>query len=328
MKNFISKRWDGASPLLLGYSGGPDSKALLYALLEINGLFLHVAHVDHAWREESEAEAALLGEEVRRLGLPFHTLRLSCPEGGNLEEKGREARLSFFQSLFQKIPFQALLLGHQADDAAETALQRVLGGAHLPFLGGMAERTFLEGMEIWRPWLRTEKKELLQFLEARELTPLLDRSNFDRRFLRGRLRAELLPTLAAQFGKGIHRNLCLLGERALELQDYLERKTSPVWERRKMGPWGLLLELHAPERIEARFLLQKMASLEGMTISRALLESMLDALMSRRLSLQFEVQGRRFWVHQGTCILLSNQFKALRLKEIKSLLRQYNLFLL
>jgi tRNA(Ile)-lysidine synthase len=328
VKDFIEKRWDGVSPLLLGYSGGPDSKALLYALLEVKGLPLHVAHVDHAWRESSREEAALLKEEAADLCLPFHTTRFPPPEGGNLEEKGRQGRLCFFQSLFQAIPFQALLLGHQADDAAETALQRVLGGAHLPFLGGIAEKTLLEGMEIWRPLLQIEKKTLLQFLKAKGLVPFLDGSNLDRRFLRGRLRTELLPTLASQFGKGIHRNLRLLGERAFELQEYLERRTALGWEGRKTGDWGVLLELSSWERIEGRFLLQKMASYEGFTITRAVLEKLLEALLLKRSSLRFEVQGRVFWAHEGICVLLSNSFNHLKIREIKTLLRQYSLFLL
>src|SRR5579862_4351474 len=121
LSEFLAKHWDGVSPLLLGYSGGPDSKALLYALLEAGcRSSLHLAHVDHGWRSESGEEAAELEKEARGLGLPFHMTRLNL--AANKEAASREARLKFFQALFAKIPFQALLLAHQAGDAAETAL--------------------------------------------------------------------------------------------------------------------------------------------------------------------------------------------------------------
>ena len=61
---FLGAHWDGASPLLLGYSGGPDSKALLYALLEVGCNALQVAHVDHGWREESRGEAEAIRSEI------------------------------------------------------------------------------------------------------------------------------------------------------------------------------------------------------------------------------------------------------------------------
>ncbi len=137
VKEFLKNYWDGKSPLLLGYSGGPDSKALLYALFESVGPHLHVAHIDHGWREESRAEAEQIREEIFDLKLPFYTTRLNISFKKNKEEMAREARLHFFLSLFEKVPFQALVLGHHADDLAETALKRLFEGAPLSHLGGM-----------------------------------------------------------------------------------------------------------------------------------------------------------------------------------------------
>ena len=126
---FLKEHWDGSSPLLLGYSGGPDSKALLYALLEAGVKNLHLAHIDHGWREESGAEAEALRGEAESLGCPFHTVRLPKPGKGNWEDEARKGRLAFFQSLFQIEPFQALLLARQKEEQAETVLKRVLEGA-------------------------------------------------------------------------------------------------------------------------------------------------------------------------------------------------------
>lgn len=143
-KEFLFVHWDRKKPLLLGYSGGPDSKALLYALLECDAR-PHLAHVDHGWREESRAEAEECRAEAIKLGLPFHTIRLDIPKK---EDAARIARFSFFQSLYRTGPFQALLLAHQADDLAETVLKRTLEGAHLAFLGGMEAASRQFGMAV------------------------------------------------------------------------------------------------------------------------------------------------------------------------------------
>lgn len=276
---FLTANWDRKSPLLLGYSGGPDSKALLYAILEAGCQTLHLAHVDHGWRPESAEEALKLEEEAKILGLAFHSIRLN-PSEKNKEAVSREARFSFFKSLFDIYPFQALLLAHQAGDAAETALKRILEGAHLPFLGGMGPLGKLHGMPIWRPLFFTKKDEILAFLEKKNLRPLSDSTNLDPVFLRARMRIEILPLLAKSFGKEISDNLLLIAERSSELKVYLEKKTESYAPQR--GPWGLFGHLRNFERLEARFFLQKWADIEKIHLTRTLLENTLDALESNR----------------------------------------------
>ncbi len=298
---FLAKHWDGHRPLLLGYSGGPDSKALLYALLEAGCPRLHLAHVDHAWRSESGQEALELEKEAKSLGLPFHSIRLNLPEGTNKEAASREARFAFFRTLFEKIPFQALLLAHHAGDAAETALKRVLEGAHLPFLGGSMEPVCrIHGIDLWRPLLPLKKEEILAFLSLKNLTPLIDPTNSDSRYLRARMRTEILPALAKAFGKEISDNLLLLGSRAAELKAYLEKKTAGVSLRR--GPWGSFASLAHLERVEARYLIQKWCEAEKVKLSRTLLEGALDALFS---NLARQRIAPRLFVDRGHVFFLS-----------------------
>ena len=122
VKNFLNSRSPLDSPLLLGLSGGPDSLALFHLLLETSSFVpfkLHVAHVDHGWREESSKEAQWLKSYVEKWGVPFYLKKL---EGCLNEEAAREGRLSFFSSLYRELGCKALLLGHQGDDQAETVL--------------------------------------------------------------------------------------------------------------------------------------------------------------------------------------------------------------
>jgi tRNA(Ile)-lysidine synthase len=297
--DFLAKHWEKNRPLLLGYSGGPDSKALLYALLEAGCKTVHLAHLDHGWREESAQEAAALEEEAKGLGLPFFTCRLNLETKGELA--GREARLTFFRSLFKKVPFQALLLAHQADDRAETVLKRVLEGAHLPFLGGMEPTGQFQGMNVWRPLLTVKKEEIQTFLKEKNLDPFIDPTNFDPAYLRAKMRIEIFPWITKHFGKGIANNLSLLSDRAYELKAYLENKTKELIPDR--GPWGISFQIAHLERIEARFLLQKWAEKENLRLSRHLLELTLDAAFSKS---QKRKIGPRIVVERGTVFFLKS----------------------
>lgn len=273
VKEFLKLYWDKKSPLLLGYSGGPDSKALLYALLEAGCAHLHIAHVDHGWREESLREAEMIAQEMEALKLPFFSTRLKEVPSHNKEEIARDARFSFFQTLFEKNPYQALLLGHQADDLAETILKRILEGSHLPFLGGMEMISQRKEIPVWRPLLKIPKKEILTFLKKKGLDPILDPSNQDITYLRSRMREETLPFLDKSFGKGTRENLCILSERASELKHYLDKKISSARVQRGEE---VLITFEQLERIERRHLLQKIAKEEKIFLTRVLMEQILD----------------------------------------------------
>ncbi len=289
---FLLDHWDKKSPLLLGYSGGPDSKALLYSLLEAGCHSLHVAHVDHGWREESAEEAKLIEKEMASLGLVYHTIRLSPSVSTNKEEKAREERLSYFRSLFKKTAYQGLLVGHQADDLAETVLKRLLEGAHLSFLGAMSSISEWKGMPIWRPLLKGRREEIRRFLKGKGLTPFYDPTNRDPRFLRARMREETLPFLNRSFGKDVVNNLIFLSDRSQELKNYLDHRVAGRFAKR--GSWGFAMDCRGLHRVEQRHLLKKSALDEGVILPRTVLEPMLDWLATDKLHRKIFFQKR--WI--------------------------------
>jgi len=298
--DFLKVHWDGKSPFLLGYSGGPDSKALLYLLLE-SGFknALHLAHVDHGWRKESEEEALILAEEAKKIGVPFHTLRINAKG----EAEAREMRLSFFRSLFAKIPFQALLLAHHRGDSVETTLKRILEGAHLAFQAGMHPVTELNGMKIWRPLLCFEKNEIVSFLEKRALSYFIDSTNLNPMYLRGKMRTEILPLLTESFGKKITDNLFFHRERSEELKAYLDWKVSHTPLHR--GPLGFYGSLIGLERIEARHLLQIWAFQEKLSFSRFEIEKTLDLIFSQKPNVRL---SPRVFIDRGRVFFLQKVF--------------------
>lgn len=305
IKKFLDHHWDQVSPLLLGYSGGSDSKALLY-LLHHWKVPLHVAHVDHGWREESGKEAEELRKEIEGLGLPFYLHRLA-PAEKNKEARAREGRLSFFISLFEKFPYQALLLGHHAADVAETCLKRIAEGAHLPFLGGMDPVGKVGSLPVWRPLLFVEKEKLIRFLREKGLQPLVDPTSFD---VRSQMRKEIFPLLEKILGKKHLENWSYLAERSRELKEYLEKKIATF--RFEKRPWGGIYFLEGVERVEARYCIQKVYR-----ASREEIELILDAIIAGKESTCF---SERAWVHRGMFSPFSSKdFKSLVINELKNI---------
>lgn len=295
VRDFLGRHYREGSPLLVGFSGGPDSLALVHLLLECRRFFkldLHLAYVDHGWREESAQEALSLEREMESKGLPFYRTRLEGVPA--TEEAAREARLTFFRKLYEELGCQALLLGHQGDDQSETVLKRILEGASLFALGGIKPVSEVAGMQIWRPLLRVEKAKLRAWLDKRGLVPIEDVTNLDSRYLRGRMRKTILPSLQDQFGKEVRGNLRRLGFAAQELEEYLERRLCK-YERLMQERGEIDLSGEYPfEPFELKAFLRRISEAHGIFLSYAGVETLYRLLEEG--SSHRRVGSKRGWV--------------------------------
>ena len=303
VKHFLGIHHLPGKPLLLGFSGGPDSLALLHLLLECH-VNLHVAHIDHGWRAESKEEAEILRQDVEGLKLPFHLKRLeNIPMK---ENEAREARLIFFKEIYQKKECQALVLGHHGDDQSETVLKRILEGASLSALRGILPVSSLEGMQVWRPLLDVNKAEIRAWLNERDLKPIEDRTNLDHSYLRGKMRSSILPQLEDQFGKEVSGNLRRLGESARELSEYLSRKIekyeSLIIEDREEKRVDLS-GYYPLEPFEIKAFLKKFSEKNKVFLSHAALQSLYAILVEGTLHKKVGA-GDRFIEVRGRCVAI------------------------
>ena len=161
-------------------SGGPDSLALLVLAVEA-GLMVTAWHVDHGLRPGSDAEGERVAVVADSLGAAAVSVTAMVGDGPNLEARAREARLDALPD--------GVLTGHTADDQAETVLLNLLRGSGVHGSAGI-------GDPGRRPLLGLRRSESRALCGACGLEPLDDPMNDDPRFVRNRIRNEVLPLLA------------------------------------------------------------------------------------------------------------------------------------
>ena len=191
--------------VLVGVSGGPDSMALLYilhALAPEVSLQLGVAHLNHGLRPEAAVrDADFVAAAADQLDLPFFTdtmdvRRLGREKRLSVEEAGREARYAFLYGLADRHRYTRIALGHHSDDNAELVLMFLLRGSGALGVSGIPP---VRGRHIIRPLIDLKRSEIIRFLGARQVPFVTDRTNTDRRYLRNRIRHDLLPELEKSF---------------------------------------------------------------------------------------------------------------------------------
>ena len=268
VRRFFSSLSGEFAPYLLALSGGPDSMALFHCLQKL-GLPFTVLYIDHGWREESASEMHALREMTGRSGIPFvgrqlPPLDLSI---GNVEDRLRELRREVYTQVARQVGARSVVTGHQQDDVIETTLKRLLEGAHLDNLHGMqAVGDQVEGMAILRPLLNVRKGDILTWLDQENHDYFVDHTNQDKRYLRARMRGQLIPQIEKGFGKKITSNLASLSEQSVALRGYLDERIAPFLEGIS---WGECVELSLPDHdLERRHFFRVVARRLGITFSK------------------------------------------------------------
>lgn len=309
LSQFLERHHDKKSPLLVGLSGGPDSLALFYLLHHYRDhpLKFAIAHLDHGWRQESAEESRHLQQLASELGIPFHFKKLDPQQMvGNLEEACRQARLAFFSALCVDFGYQAVILGHHADDQSETVLKKVMEGKGLPYLSGMAPTSNHEGLWIWRPLLNYKKSQIQAWLRQHGYQPFEDPTNVDPKFLRARFRTKIFPQLSQHFGKEIGSTLCRIGKEAEELRSYLDDQLQEQIQSIATGPFGAYLDTSnfSLSHFETRYLIRKVLDSEQRQLPRSLIDEIAQKLHEKAANCQFFTKNTNVYVDRGVLFIL------------------------
>ena len=176
-------------------SGGVDSMVLLHVLRSL-GYSCSVAHVDHGLRGiESTGDRDFIEEYCSKHNVPFRSVevdvRSRLEEGiGSVQMAARELRYAWFEALHAEEPMP-VALGHHQDDATETLFINLLRGTGLH---GWASIPPISGFFV-RPLLGVNRAAILAYATQHQIPFREDSSNTDPKYLRNRIRHELLPML-------------------------------------------------------------------------------------------------------------------------------------
>ncbi len=227
LREHFQQRIAPADLIVVAFSGGPDSCALLWGLSRLASQLdfrLHAGHFDHGLDADSAHRALAAGELSRSLGVAFSSARATGSEllrgsEESPEAHARQLRYAFLNGLARRLGARYLATAHHADDQAETVLLRMLFGSGLAGLAAMqAHRGYLS-----RPLLGLSRQALQAALASSRVKPLSDPTNADLRVPRNRVRHCLLPRLRERL-PDITPRLCRLAAAAARARHHLEQR--------------------------------------------------------------------------------------------------------
>lgn len=232
--------------MLLGFSGGGDSHALLRLASQWAGeteADLIPVIIDHGLRPESADEAQLAASRAEAKGW---TPRIVRWDGGKpatgLQAAARDFRLRTFARIARESGANAVLLGHTLDDQIETFWRRLRSGGQASALAGMSRCDPLplwpEGrrIDLIRPLIGMRRAALREMLTEAGEGWIEDPSNQNRDFARVRDRHCLARLEAAGFDPvRLAALLPRFADAAIEASGSAIRW---IWQNADYLPWG------------------------------------------------------------------------------------------
>jgi len=243
--------------IVVAVSGGADSICLLHLFLKSGFLSsLHVAHLNHGFRAESDQEAVFVANLCESWGVPCTVAKRNvletCKELHLSKQEGaRLVRYEFLHEVAEAQGAHFIALGHTADDQVETILINRLRGAGVSGLRGIMQSREDKGHVIIRPMLSITRNEIIAELKEAKISFVEDASNQDRRYLRNKVRHELIPLLSEynpRIKQALLRETALLSDEDDFMETHLTSllpKLNPIFDNSSVSfDLTLFLSLH------------------------------------------------------------------------------------
>lgn len=226
VSEFISKNkmFKAGDVVGVGVSGGIDSMSLLHYLNSIKeekDIDVVAITVDHQLREESAYDCAFVQRWCKEHGIRCYKFKVDCSlisknKGLTIEEGAREGRFGIFENLIKNQMVDKIALAHHMQDQAETILFHLLRGSGTAGLKGMEPvRDF-----YIRPFLETEKSEIVEYSYENEIPYVDDSTNDDVKYNRNFLRHKIFPLLRSKW-PGVDKTICSFASLAKEDDEFI-----------------------------------------------------------------------------------------------------------
>lgn len=304
----------------LAVSGGADSVALLRAFAELApelGVVLFVLHLNHKLRgRHADADERFVAELAGQLSLECRiescdVQALAAGAGLSLEAAGRRARYDFLLRAATDLRLDCVATAHTLDDQAETVLLRLLRGAgttglaaihrecrlsalasaalsdettardtHVPRRALSGANAELTAPRLIRPLLSISRRQVEQYLDSLGQPYRQDVSNLDARFLRNRVRNELLPSLERDYNPRLRQALCETAEIAAAENALLEDLVSAALADAAQDGGTELRVLQAQPVALQRRMLRRLCRPHGLALDFMQLEGLREFVLA------------------------------------------------
>lgn len=187
--------------ICIGVSTGVDSTVLLHCLMDLKEELqfnIILCHVNHKKRMQSEYEEQYIKQFSLDNDLILEVLHLNNEEieNDNFQKAAREKRLQFFNEIMNKYDCDYLFLAHHLNDDMETSFMHIIRGSSLKGYSGIRPITYSRNNKvILRPFLKTLKKDILEYALNNNIKYFEDESNNSYVYTRNRVRHNIIPLL-------------------------------------------------------------------------------------------------------------------------------------
>lgn len=217
---------DPLPPLVVALSGGADSTAMLLACAQRWPGQVRAVHIHHGLQAAADQFVQHCETLCARWHVPLvvHHVQAQHASGESPEEAARNARYTGIENVLTQHwggGLRHVLLAQHADDQAETVLLALSRGAGLPGLAAMPGQRTRGDIHLHRPWLALPGALVRPWLQAQGENWCEDPTNQDTRFIRNRIRAELLPVWAQLF-PSFRQTLARTAQHAAQAQTLLD----------------------------------------------------------------------------------------------------------
>ena len=202
--NDLTYHLDFDKKIYVGYSGGPDSTALLHLLYSNDISNIEAIHINHNLSRKSAEWEDHCKQTSKKLGIPCHVESVEIKiDGGGLESAARKARYKIFTKYLKE--GDQILLGHHSNDVAETFLLRLFRGTGVDGLESLNLKRGVGDGYLVRPLINLTKENIMMYLRENNISYINDESNDGQEQDRNYIRNNIIPSIEQRWMKASSR---------------------------------------------------------------------------------------------------------------------------
>ncbi|SFB95719.1 tRNA(Ile)-lysidine synthase [Alkalibacterium subtropicum] len=280
--------WRPGENIVVGLSGGVDSMVLFDLLNQLPNdcrPTIHVAHINHQLRHESDEEEQFVNEWMQKYAVPVHTYTWDKADhpGSGIEQEARNIRYSFFKAVAEKVGSRLILTAHHRDDQVETVLMRLVRGNSLDELTGISVIRPVDDRFVLRLMLPYSKEMIVNYAKENGIHWREDASNQSTAYTRNRFRHHIIPELKRE-NPALEQHICDFSQDLEDMihvvkplvQEELDRSFEITQDRMQVNLSTFHTQEHGFKKIVLRSAFRKWRVTEAYAVSRVHIELLLD----------------------------------------------------